>query len=311
VRASNGTTPTNYTYTGQYSNMGDFGLMFYNARWYDPAIGRFAQADSIVPGGVQGYDRYAYVNNNPVRYNDPSGHSSCDYEDDDGNCQSYTDEDYIASYLKIIKERYDWVVEGKDWTLKDLETIYHVGLDIENYVNGLTNGKGNSWMHTYLGGTTITRGGGDSYATYPWWVVGKNTIYISAGAVHGSTLAHEFGHIWDINTSSNRPCACGVGGGVGDQLNDAIGGNWLLRDLHFRWMNDRNNVANFTIPKTVTYGGFEYDNWFTKNSGYGNNGTADYLAESFRWNIYDHNSVPTVASLWVDFAITAQANALP
>jgi hypothetical protein len=50
--------------------------MFYNARWYDPALGRFAQADSIVPEGVQGYDRYAYVNNNPFTYVDPSGHDS-------------------------------------------------------------------------------------------------------------------------------------------------------------------------------------------------------------------------------------------
>ena len=50
--------------------------MFYNARWYDPALGRFAQADSIVPPGVQGLDRYAYVNNNPMRYTDPSGHST-------------------------------------------------------------------------------------------------------------------------------------------------------------------------------------------------------------------------------------------
>ena len=56
--------------------------MYYNARWprsvpergYDPALGRFAQADTIVPGGVQGYDRYAYTNNNPIRYIDPSGH---------------------------------------------------------------------------------------------------------------------------------------------------------------------------------------------------------------------------------------------
>jgi len=76
VRASNGTTPTNYTYTGQYSNMGDFGLMFYNARWYDPSIGRFAQADTLIPSnqGVQAWDRYAYSNNNPLLYTDPSGH---------------------------------------------------------------------------------------------------------------------------------------------------------------------------------------------------------------------------------------------
>jgi RHS repeat-associated protein len=51
-----------------------FGLMFFNARWLDPQLGRFAQADSIVPGGVQGLDRYAYVNNNPLRYTDPTGH---------------------------------------------------------------------------------------------------------------------------------------------------------------------------------------------------------------------------------------------
>ncbi len=79
VRYAAGTTATKYTYTGQYSNIGDFGLMFYNARWYDPSLGRFAQADSIVPGGVQGYDRYSYVLNNPIRYSDPSGHDYCDH----------------------------------------------------------------------------------------------------------------------------------------------------------------------------------------------------------------------------------------
>ncbi|MBI3175910.1 MAG: RHS repeat-associated core domain-containing protein [Chloroflexi bacterium] len=108
VRASWTASPTTtpayrspaYTYTGQYSYMDDpttsgtegFGLMFYNARWYDPAIGRFAQADSIVPGGVQGLDRYAYVNNSPLMYTDWSGHdprdSSC-Y--DRGYCKEQTD----------------------------------------------------------------------------------------------------------------------------------------------------------------------------------------------------------------------------
>ena len=46
-------------------------------RGYDDALGRFTQPDTIVPTGTQGtqaWDRYAFVNNNPVRYNDPTGH---------------------------------------------------------------------------------------------------------------------------------------------------------------------------------------------------------------------------------------------
>jgi RHS repeat-associated protein len=74
-----GTLPTDYTYTGQYSHTGDFGLMFYNARWYDPALGRMAQADSIIPGAgnPMAFDRYAYALNSPVGNVDPSEHRTC------------------------------------------------------------------------------------------------------------------------------------------------------------------------------------------------------------------------------------------
>lgn len=74
-RYASGGTATNYGYTGQYSYTEDFGLMYYGARWYDPTIGRFNQPDVNIPGtqGVQAWDRYAYVNNNPLLYTDPSG----------------------------------------------------------------------------------------------------------------------------------------------------------------------------------------------------------------------------------------------
>jgi RHS repeat-associated protein len=62
-------------YTGQRQEP-ELGLYYYNARWYDPYLARFTQPDTIVPNPVdaKAFDRYAYVNNNPVRYNDPSGH---------------------------------------------------------------------------------------------------------------------------------------------------------------------------------------------------------------------------------------------
>jgi RHS repeat-associated protein len=48
----------------------------YNARFYHTDIGRMPQADSIVPNAADpaAYNRYAYVNNNPANYTDPTGH---------------------------------------------------------------------------------------------------------------------------------------------------------------------------------------------------------------------------------------------
>ncbi len=70
-----GTTPTTYHFTGQRLES-VLGLYFYNARWYDPAAGRFLSPDTLIPEqsqGVQAWDRYAYTNNSPIIYFDPSG----------------------------------------------------------------------------------------------------------------------------------------------------------------------------------------------------------------------------------------------
>jgi RHS repeat-associated protein len=75
TRFTSGTTPTTFRYTGQREESA-LGLYYYGARWYDPALGRFIQADTIVPdpADARAYDRYAYVLNNPLRYTDPTGH---------------------------------------------------------------------------------------------------------------------------------------------------------------------------------------------------------------------------------------------
>ena len=66
--------PTDHTYTGQIEDR-TTGLGFYNARYYDPAIGRFVSPDTIIPdpGDGQDFNRYTYVRNNPINLNDPTG----------------------------------------------------------------------------------------------------------------------------------------------------------------------------------------------------------------------------------------------
>jgi RHS repeat-associated protein len=52
-------------------------LVHMNGRVYDPAIGRFLSADPYVDGAgsSQGWNRYSYVRNNPLKYSDPSGYT--------------------------------------------------------------------------------------------------------------------------------------------------------------------------------------------------------------------------------------------
>ena len=60
-------------YTGQVSDEDETGLYYYNARYYNPTIAKFTQADNA--DTLQ--NRYAYVRNNPTSLVDPSGNSAC------------------------------------------------------------------------------------------------------------------------------------------------------------------------------------------------------------------------------------------
>ncbi|MGB3747879.1 MAG: RHS repeat-associated core domain-containing protein [Rhodanobacter sp.] len=72
-----GTAPSGPGYTG-HVNDPDTGLVYMQARYYDPAVGRFLSVDPVgsVPGNAFNFNRYSYANNSPYKYIDPDGRES-------------------------------------------------------------------------------------------------------------------------------------------------------------------------------------------------------------------------------------------
>ena len=65
-----------FRYRGYYYDI-ETGLYYLQSRYYDPAMGRFLNADDvgyIEPKIVNGLNLYAYALNNPLQYYDPTGH---------------------------------------------------------------------------------------------------------------------------------------------------------------------------------------------------------------------------------------------
>ena len=66
------TTPRGFT---GHEMLDDVLLIHMNGRVYDPDLGRFLSPDPFIqsPANPQNFNRYTYVNNNPLSYTDPSG----------------------------------------------------------------------------------------------------------------------------------------------------------------------------------------------------------------------------------------------
>ena len=160
VRYNPGGQVTTYRFTGQRWDSGT-ALYFYQSRWYDPVIGRFLAADTLVPqpGNPQNLNRYSYALNNSVRFTDPTGHFEIDairaylygeYGEDEG--------DKILQAWQADKDW--WGLLGK---AQGGDTLYRYGYDdsgrpsMDSYqfegegqtlLTGLSTGKGS---HTDIG----------------------------------------------------------------------------------------------------------------------------------------------------------------
>jgi RHS repeat-associated protein len=218
TRYTYGTSPTTYQYTGQRVET-SLGLLFYNARWYDPSLGRFLQADTIVPGAgnPQAYDRYAYTLNNPIKYIDPSGHLSCSAAHvADGDCSDATLENILSDVYGVS------LVEGNlgNFSEEEIRAIYRavvaVGDKFRQLGDELASGeafknnfgytiivKGNKAADGTSGGlSTECQGIGTGGCTTNANLI--NFVEMSGSSTNDISrmehnVVHEFGHSYDMS----------------------------------------------------------------------------------------------------------------
>lgn len=123
-------------------------LDYMHARYYDPNLGRFLSVDPIIDfktnlRNPQGWNRYSYVRNNPIRWTDPTGKVIA--YDDDFRKRLKTDADFRAAFdawKKTAAGKAQWSTMGKDtntlYTFKVGTVKAMTGVLKEEQANGMT-----------------------------------------------------------------------------------------------------------------------------------------------------------------------------
>ena len=88
-------------YRGYYYD-GETGFYYLQSRYYDPALGRFLNADSYASTGqgFLGYNMFAYCGNNPVLYGDWSGTKICNSPWEEQTDSNTGNRDAVQEWLK-------------------------------------------------------------------------------------------------------------------------------------------------------------------------------------------------------------------
>ena len=255
-------------------------------------MGRFAQADSIIPGPGNpiAWDRFAYSGNNPINYNDPTGYLQ--KETDDSGLP-------IEAIIYQLQTEYDWIIkEEEKWNARQLFEVWYAAIAIRHSIASVREDNGINWMRTYFGGTNFFIGGWNETmlrscvgpsAHEVRFVSNFENLRFRTKTTTGMII-HELGHVLDNRMGPNSLNSSVIGGGgPADELVRFIGGD-------------------VTIP--LRFWGVTYipdKNSFLDDYEYGNNSSADYFAQTFAVLMVDKGKEPELAGLW----LTAYLQLLP
>ncbi len=192
-----------YKFTDQELDS-ETGLYNYNARLYDPVIGMFISADTIVPDPTdpQSLNRYSYCRNNPLIYIDPSGHSwASDLWDDTKDVFEDVWKAYVASTTPYYAFKDGGAVGALTWTTGGtLSYSYEEGLGVHLYAPTSPVYAGLSWQERgYNSGLSITAGVGGNYGCFN---AGYSAMYnLNHGDFSHNVFAGARGSGWSAGLS--------------------------------------------------------------------------------------------------------------
>jgi|FLOH01.1.fsa_nt_gi RHS repeat-associated protein len=92
------------------------GLLYYGARYYNPVTGRFITADTVkgTQADILSQNRYSYVQNNPLKYVDPTGNQEQGvFSEDNLKIQTAIRSDVLVYADAISSSAAAWGVDSK------------------------------------------------------------------------------------------------------------------------------------------------------------------------------------------------------
>jgi RHS repeat-associated protein len=237
VQSSTGASPNRNKYTGREDD--GTGLMYYRARYYDASLGRFISEDPL--GYAAGINFYAYVSNNPVNGNDPSGNepvivrSGNNFDITFRNVQVVVQPPLKPSLADSAMSNVSNIWSG---SFPPYQSTARVNYQVVSQFS--TNTDPSRIEVTIAAGSPLVGSSArQSYAGKP------SEVSLNATSMRANTPAHEFGHLLGLEhpainpaVSNNEPSNVvrGTGimmypaGGVDNRRPDASNFDQLIRN---------------------------------------------------------------------------------
>ena len=183
-------------------------------------ITQFSQPDSIVPNlyNPQSLNRYSYALNNPIRYNDPSGHVVCEVGEPCGPGATYVPETSYAQMTinlkKSAKKRYGVTLSdegGKNWDAANAYVAYSSLYTMDNALDGTLKSSINGTTFKLAEYHRTKKNCPSGNCTYSGWTEGTTVTFYTTGTnvLRPMNVFHETGHVLNSlpgsgNEFSNR-----------------------------------------------------------------------------------------------------------